>query len=140
MRCSVFSYRAAPLAVLLAAGAVWSAAAPSSGFAEYEMQTTTRTGKTGTTSLKMWFTGQKMRQEVSVQGGTYVTLLLPGESYVMPPGSKEATRYSMPGQMRAGTPGTFGDIERIKKYGKKVGTETVGEYKTVIYEESMKMG
>ena len=81
--------------------------------------------------LKMWFKGQKRRQEMSSPQGPQIQLLLPDGLYLLMPGSKEAVKMPLPAEVKATGGQPFGDIEQLKRKSKKVGSEKVGRYKAV---------
>jgi outer membrane lipoprotein-sorting protein len=129
--------RAACLALLIVgtAGDGWGAAPPSSGYVEYEMSMGTGQQQQKQV-LKMWFKGQRRRQEVVTPQGPQVQLILPEAVYLMTPGSKEATKIPPQAGVKANKANPFGDIEQLKRGSKKVGSEKVGSYDAEIWEHT----
>jgi len=129
--------RAALLAALLAiaAGAGWSAAAPTSGFIQYEVTASTAGQPPVKSVEKLWFKGRRFRRESITPAGKIVTLGGPGATFLIFPHSSGALEQAGSARAMPGIPGLpMLDVTMIPRRAHKVGAEKVGRYQAEVYE------
>src|SRR5947209_5696303 len=137
MQLPLLSRRAACVAAVLlaAAGAGRAAPAPTSVIAEYETQTTLQ-GRVMKSTMKLWFKGDRRREEQGIARANVVRLYLPDGMYALMPFRKDAMKTPLTPQLKARLAHAW-DVETIKKSSKKVGSEKVGRYQADIYEQTV---